>query len=220
MSKDLVALLILDGWGIGKEYEGNAIANARTHTYDDLVKRYPSTLLSASGLEVGLPEGQMGNSEVGHLNMGAGRVVYQSLTRITKSIKDGDFFKNKAFLEAVDNCKENKTDLHLMGILSDGGVHGHINHLFALLELAKKEGLENVYIHCFLDGRDTPPLSGKGYISQLEAKIKELGIGKIATVRSSVWIWFILFHYVIHCFVCNVNRKAFVHPFMLAFISC
>ena len=182
MKKDLVALLILDGWGIGKEYEGNAIANAKTRTYDDLVKRYPSTALAASGLEVGLPEGQMGNSEVGHLNMGAGRIVYQSLTRITKSIETGDFFKNKVLLDAVENCKENDTDLHLMGILSDGGVHGHIDHLFALLELAKKENVKNVYIHCFLDGRDTPPQSGKKYIAQLEAKIEELGVGKIATV--------------------------------------
>lgn len=182
MKKKLVALLILDGWGIGKDYVGNAITHADTKNYDELSKKYPYTELNASGLEVGLPEGQMGNSEVGHLNMGAGRVVYQELTRITKSIKDGDFFEKQEFLEAMENCKKNGTDLHLMGLLSDGGVHSHIKHLFALLELAKREGVKNVFVHCFLDGRDTAPQSGQIYLTQLEEKMKELGVGRIATI--------------------------------------
>lgn len=182
MKKDLVALLILDGWGIGKDYVGNAITNADTKNYDELISKYPYTKLSASGLEVGLPEGQMGNSEVGHLNIGAGRVVYQELTRITKSIKDGDFFEKQELLDAIENCKTNNSDLHLMGLLSDGGVHSHINHLYALLELAKQQGLTDVYVHCFLDGRDTPPQSGGKYLKQLEDKMAEIGIGKIATV--------------------------------------
>ena len=182
MSKDLVVLLILDGWGIGKDYPGNAITNADTKNYDELIKKYPSTSLAASGLEVGLPEGQMGNSEVGHLNMGAGRVVYQELTRITKSIKDGDFFEKQEFLDAIENCKKNNSDLHLIGLLSDGGVHSHIDHLFALLELAKRQDFKDVYVHCFLDGRDTAPQSGKGYLAELEAKMSELGVGRIATV--------------------------------------
>ena len=137
---------------------------------------------NASGMAVGLPEGQMGNSEVGHLNMGAGRIVYQELTRITKEIQDGDFFKNEALLAAVKNAKENNSALHFMGLLSDGGVHSHNTHLYGLLELAKREGLEKVYVHCFLDGRDTPPASGKGYIEELQAKMKEIGVGEIATV--------------------------------------
>lgn len=182
MKKDLVALLILDGWGIGKDYIGNAITNADTKNYDDLVKNYPNTGLIASGLEVGLPKGQMGNSEVGHLNMGAGRVVYQELTRITKSIEDGEFFEKQEFLDAVNNCKENNSDLHLMGLLSDGGVHSHINHLYALLQLAKREGLKDVYVHCFLDGRDTPPQSGEFYLKELQNKLKEIGIGKVASI--------------------------------------
>lgn len=182
MKKDLVALLILDGWGIGEDYVGNAIAHSDTKNYDELAKNYPYTELSASGLEVGLPAGQMGNSEVGHLNMGAGRIVYQELTRITKSIEDGEFFKNQEFLDAIKNCKENNTDLHLMGLLSDGGVHSHIEHLYALLELAKKEGLENVFVHCFLDGRDTPPQSGEKYLQDLEAKMDEIGVGRIASI--------------------------------------
>lgn len=182
MKRDLVALLILDGWGIGKDYVGNAITHSDTKNYDALVKKYPYTELNASGIEVGLPKGQMGNSEVGHLNMGAGRVVYQELTRITKSIKDGDFFEKQEFLDAMENSKKNGTKLHLMGLLSDGGVHSHINHLFALLELAKREGVKDVMVHCFLDGRDTAPQSGQKYISQLEDKMKELGVGKIATI--------------------------------------
>lgn len=182
MKKDLVALLILDGWGIGKDYIGNAITNADTKNYDELMSKYPYTELNASGLEVGLPEGQMGNSEVGHLNIGAGRVIYQELTRITKSIKDGDFFEKEEFLDAMENCKENDSDLHLMGLLSDGGVHSHIEHLYALLELAKQQGLKNVYVHCFLDGRDTQPQGGGKYLKQLEDKMLEIGVGKIATI--------------------------------------
>ena len=149
---------------------------------DKLMAEYPYVKGLASGMAVGLPEGQMGNSEVGHLNMGAGRIVYQELTRITKEIQDGDFFKNEALLHAVKNAKENGSALHLFGLLSDGGVHSHITHLFGLLELAKKEGLEKVYVHCFLDGRDTPPQSGKGYVQELTDKLAELGVGKIATV--------------------------------------
>ena len=136
----------------------------------------------ASGLAVGLPDGQMGNSEVGHLNMGAGRIVYQELTRITKEIEDGDFFQNEALLAAVENAKKNHSSLHLYGLLSDGGVHSHNTHLYGLLELAKRHGLENVYVHCFLDGRDTPPASGKGYIEELMEKMKEIGVGEVATV--------------------------------------
>lgn len=136
----------------------------------------------ASGLAVGLPEGQMGNSEVGHLNMGAGRIVYQELTRITKSIQDGDFFSNEEFLAAVENCKKNNSALHLFGLLSDGGVHSHITHVYGLLELAKRNGLDKVFVHCFLDGRDTPPASGKDFVAALEEKMKELGVGKVASV--------------------------------------
>ena len=143
---------------------------------------YPFVKGNASGMAVGLPEGQMGNSEVGHLNMGAGRIVYQELTRITKEINDGDFFKNPALLDAVENCKKNNSSLHMFGLLSDGGVHSHITHLFGLLELAKRNGLEKVYVHAFLDGRDTPPASGKGYAEELEAEMKKLGVGEIATV--------------------------------------
>lgn len=182
MKKDIIALLILDGWGIGKDYPGNAITRANTENYDKFVKNYPSTELSASGLEVGLPKGQMGNSEVGHLNIGAGRVVYQELTRITKSIKDKEFFNNKEFLDAIENCRKNNTSLHLMGLVSDGGVHSHNTHLYALLELAKRENFKDVYIHGFLDGRDTLPECGKRYLEELEDKIEEIGVGKIATI--------------------------------------
>lgn len=182
MKKSLVAIIILDGWGLGKEYEGNAILKAKTPNYRLLVENYPSTTLEASGLSVGLPEGQMGNSEVGHLNIGAGRIIYQELTRITKSIENKEFFNKKELLDAIENCKKNKSKLHLMGLLSDGGVHSHNSHLYALLELAKSKGLEDVYIHCFLDGRDVPPKSGKGFLEELEAKISEIGVGKIATI--------------------------------------
>ena len=163
--------------------EGNAIKTAKTPVMDMLMAKYPHAKGFASGLDVGLPKGQMGNSEVGHLNIGAGRIVYQELTRITKAIQDGDFFDNKAFLEAVENCKKNNSTLHLYGLLSDGGVHSHNTHLYALLELAKRQGLTDVCVHCFLDGRDTAPTSGKEFIEELEAKIKEIGVGQIATIE-------------------------------------
>ena len=182
MSKKPTVLMILDGYGLNDRVEGNAIKQANTPVMDKLMAEYPYVKGLASGMAVGLPEGQMGNSEVGHLNMGAGRIVYQELTRITKEIQDGDFFKNEALLHAVKNAKENGSALHLFGLLSDGGVHSHITHLFGLLELAKKEGLEKVYVHCFLDGCDTPPQSGKGYVQELTDKLAELGVGKIATV--------------------------------------
>ena len=182
MRKKPVVLMILDGYGLNDNKKGNGIANANTPVMDKLMKEYPYVKGYASGLAVGLPDGQMGNSEVGHLNMGAGRIVYQELTRITKSIEDGDFFDNKEFLAAVENCKKNDSALHIFGLLSDGGVHSHISHLFALLELAKKNGLEKVYVHCFMDGRDTATDGGKEYINQLYAKMEELGVGKIASI--------------------------------------
>ena len=184
MAKRPVALIILDGYGLNdcKDKGVNAIYEAKTPVMDELFKKYPNSKLSASGMDVGLPDGQMGNSEVGHTNIGAGRIVYQELTRITKSIKDGDFFENEALNDAVDNCIKNNSALHLMGLLSDGGVHSHIEHLYGLLELAKKKGLEKVYIHCFLDGRDVPPSSGADFVKALYEKTKEIGVGEIATV--------------------------------------
>ncbi|MCI9427446.1 MAG: 2,3-bisphosphoglycerate-independent phosphoglycerate mutase [Eubacterium sp.] len=182
MGKKPTVLMILDGFGLNDKSEGNAIAQADTPVIDKLMKDYPFVEGNASGLAVGLPDGQMGNSEVGHLNMGAGRIVYQELTRITKEIEDGDFFKNPELLDAVANVKNNGSDLHFYGLLSDGGVHSHNTHLYGLLELAKREGVENVYVHCFLDGRDTSPTSGKGFIEALEAKMKEIGVGKIASI--------------------------------------
>ena len=161
MSKKLVMLAILDGWGINEREDGNAVKLANTPNLDSIMKQYPHTVMHTSGLNVGLPDGQMGTSEVGHMNIGAGRIVYQDLAKITKSIQDCDFFENEAFLKAIDNCKKHNSDMHLMGLTSDGGVHTHINHLFALLELCKREGLERVYVHCFTDGRDTPPTSGE-----------------------------------------------------------
>lgn len=175
-------LLILDGYGLSDVYEGNAILQAKTPVMDRLKKEYAYTWGNASEMYVGLPDGQMGNSEVGHLNMGAGRIVYQELTRITKDIKDGVFFKNEALVAAVENCKKNNSALHIMGLLSDGGVHSHNTHIYALLELAKRNGIKNVYVHCFLDGRDTPPTSGKSYVEQLEAEMKKIGVGKVASV--------------------------------------
>jgi len=177
-----VVLMILDGYGLSDEKEGNAIAQAETPHFDWLFEKFPFKPGAASGMDVGLPDGQMGNSEVGHTNIGAGRVVYQELTRITKSIADGDFFTNEALLAAVENCKKNGTALHLYGLLSDGGVHSHNTHLYGLLELAKRGGLMDVYVHAFLDGRDTPPASGKGFLLELEGKMKEIGVGKIATI--------------------------------------
>lgn len=181
MSKPLL-LCILDGYGINKEEKGNAIFAAPTPNMDKYLKTCPNTVLKASGLAVGLPEGQMGNSEVGHTNIGAGRIVYQELTRITKAINDGDFFKNDEFLAAIKNCKDKNSALHVMGLLSDGGVHSHNTHIYAIAELAKREGLEKVYFHCFLDGRDVPPSSGKDYVFELENELKKIGVGKIATV--------------------------------------
>ena len=180
--KKPVVLMILDGYGINEKKEHNAVAMAKTPVMDKLMSTYPCVKGLASGMAVGLPNGQMGNSEVGHLNMGAGRIVYQELTRITKEIEDGTFFTNKALLEAVNNCKKKGSSLHLFGLLSDGGVHSHITHLYGLLELAKREGLTNVYVHCFLDGRDTPPSSGADYIEQLESKMREIGVGQIASI--------------------------------------
>ncbi len=182
MSKKPTVLMILDGYGLNEKQEANAVYEAKTPVMDKLMAECPFVKGYASGLSVGLPDGQMGNSEVGHLNMGAGRIVYQELTRITKEIEDGDFFKNEALLTAMKNAKENNSAIHFMGLLSDGGVHSHNTHLYGLLEMAKREGLEKVYVHCFLDGRDTPPASGKSYIEELEAKMKEIGVGEIGVI--------------------------------------
>ena len=182
MRKKPVVLMILDGYGLNSSTKGNGVALAKTPVMDKLMAEYPYVKGYASGLAVGLPDGQMGNSEVGHLNMGAGRIVYQELTRITKSIEDGDFFENTELLGAIENCKKNNSDLHLYGLLSDGGVHSHITHVFALLELAKRNGIKNVYVHCFMDGRDTAPDSGKDFIAKLYDKMEELGVGEIASV--------------------------------------
>lgn len=180
--KKPTVLMILDGYGLNERKDGNAVAEAATPVMDRLMAECPFVKGNASGMAVGLPDGQMGNSEVGHLNMGAGRIVYQELTRITKEIQDGDFFKNEALLHAVRNAKENGSALHMFGLLSDGGVHSHNTHLYGLLELAKREGLEKVYVHCFLDGRDTPPASGKDFVQQLSDEMKKIGVGEIATV--------------------------------------
>lgn len=182
MSKKPTVLMILDGYGLNDNCQHNAVCEAKTPVMDQLMKEYPFVKGEASGMAVGLPEGQMGNSEVGHLNMGAGRIVYQELTRITKEIQDGDFFKNEALLAAVKNAKEHDSALHLFGLLSDGGVHSHITHVYGLLELAKKEGLSKVYVHCFLDGRDTPPTSGKEYIQALNDEMKKIGVGEAVSV--------------------------------------
>ncbi|SHJ98447.1 2,3-bisphosphoglycerate-independent phosphoglycerate mutase [Hespellia stercorisuis] len=182
MAKKPTVLMILDGYGLNPETKGNAVAEANTPVMDKLMAECPFVQGQASGLAVGLPEGQMGNSEVGHLNMGAGRIVYQDLTKITKSIQDGDFFENEALLAACKNVKENDSALHMFGLVSDGGVHSHIEHIYGLLELAKRQDIKKVYLHCFLDGRDTPPSSGKGYVEQLTAKMKEIGVGEVASV--------------------------------------
>ncbi len=180
--KKPVALIIMDGYGYNPDSYGNAIAAANTPTMDKLMASCPHTLIGASGMDVGLPDGQMGNSEVGHTNIGAGRIVYQELTRITKAISEGTFFENEALCGAMDNCKQNGGALHLMGLLSDGGVHSHNKHLYGLLEMAKKKGLDKVYVHCFLDGRDVPPSSGADYVKELHDKMEELGVGRIASV--------------------------------------
>ena len=176
-----VVLMILDGFGIAKT-EGNAIAAAKRPNLDKLFSENPITKIGASGMDVGLPDGQMGNSEVGHTNIGAGRIVYQELTRITKAVQDGSFFENEALVHAMNNAKENGTALHLIGLLSNGGVHSHNQHLYGLLEMAKKMGVENVYVHALLDGRDVPPSSGKDFVKELMEKMKEIGVGKVATV--------------------------------------
>ncbi len=182
MEKKPVMLMILDGFGVNNNGDANAVALANTPNIDKLMKKYPTAVGHTSGMDVGLPEGQMGNSEVGHTNIGAGRIVYQELTRITKSIEDGDFFSIPEFIEAIENCKKHNSKLHIMGLVSDGGVHSHNRHLYGLLEMAKRRDFENVYVHCFLDGRDTPPASADGYVEELESKMREKGIGKIASL--------------------------------------
>ncbi len=180
-------LMILDGWGINPNAENNAVAQARTPNLDTLLSTYPNAEMQTSGMAVGLPEGQMGNSEVGHLNIGAGRVVYQDLTRITKSIQDGDFFTNPVLLDCMAKTRAAGGRLHLSGLISDGGVHSHNTHLYALLELAKREGIKEVFVHAILDGRDTPPKSGIDYLAQLEAEISRIGVGSVATVMGRYW---------------------------------
>ena len=182
MDKKLTMLMILDGFGINEKEQGNAVKMANIPNLNRILTENPNTVIHTSGSDVGLPEGQMGNSEVGHTNIGAGRIVYQDLAKITKSIEDGDFFSIPEFVAAIENCKKNNSKLHIMGLLSDGGVHSHNRHLYGLLELAKRKDFEKVFVHCFLDGRDTPPASGEGYISELENKMKEKGIGEIATI--------------------------------------
>lgn len=182
MSKKPVVLMVLDGYGLNEKTEGNAIAMANTPVMDRLMAECPFVKGNASGLAVGLPDGQMGNSEVGHMNIGAGRIIYQDLTRITKAIEDGDFFENEALLEAMDNCRKHDSDLHLWGLLSDGGVHSHNTHLYGLLEMAKRQGLTKVFVHAFLDGRDTPPASGKDFVQALEDKMAQIGVGKVASL--------------------------------------
>ena len=182
MNKKPTVLMILDGYGLNEKTEGNAVKEGKTPVMDQLMAEYPFVRGNASGMAVGLPDGQMGNSEVGHLNMGAGRIVYQDLTKITKSIQDGDFFENPALLAACENVKKNHSALHMYGLVSDGGVHSHNTHIYGLLELAKRQGIGKVYVHCFLDGRDTPPASGKEYVEELTAKMQEIGVGEVATV--------------------------------------
>ena len=182
MKDKVTMLMILDGFGDNKNKDGNAIKLAKKPNIDKLMKKYPNTDIFTSGLHVGLPEGQMGNSEVGHTNIGAGRIVYQELTRITKSIEDGDFFSNPEFIAAIENCKKHNSKLHILGLVSDGGVHSHNRHLYGLLEMAKRRDFENVYVHCFLDGRDTPPASAETYVAELQEKMKEKGVGKIASL--------------------------------------
>ncbi len=182
------ALIILDGYGYSTNNKGNAVRSAKTPVMDKLMKKYPNTLINASGEYVGLPDGQMGNSEVGHLNIGAGRIVYQDITRIDKDIREGQFVTNIAMLKAMENCKANNSALHIMGLLSDGGVHSSLNHLYAILRLAKTKGLKKVYVHCFLDGRDVPPTSGSTYIDTLQQEINKIGIGTIATAIGRYYI--------------------------------
>ena len=182
MSKKPVALIIMDGYGYNPDTYGNAIAAAKKPNLDKYMASCPNTIIGASGLDVGLPDGQMGNSEVGHTNIGAGRIVYQMLVKISKDIKDGTFNNNKAILSAMESCKAKGTALHLMGLLSPGGVHSHMEHLFGIVKMAKANGLDKVYIHAFLDGRDVPPSSAAEYMEQTVAELKEIGLGKIATI--------------------------------------
>lgn len=187
MSKS-VALIILDGWGVSNSKEHNAIKTANTPNFDKYYEKYSSTTIKASGLDVGLPDGQMGNSEVGHLNIGAGRVVYQYLTKITKEINDGTFYENESLLKACKNAKDNNSSLHLMGLLSDGGVHSHINHIKGLIRMAKKNDVKKLYLHAFLDGRDTPPKSACKYVEEIEKEMKEVGVGEIATIGGRYYV--------------------------------
>ncbi|MBP1569784.1 MAG: 2,3-bisphosphoglycerate-independent phosphoglycerate mutase [Oscillospiraceae bacterium] len=177
-----LVLMILDGFGYNESDYGNAIRAAKMPNLDKIRETCPKTIIGASGLDVGLPDGQMGNSEVGHTNIGAGRIVYQPLMRITNAVRDGSFYKNEALCAAMENCKKNDSALHILGLLSDGGVHSHLEHIFGLIDMAKENGLSKVYLHCFMDGRDVPPSSGKSYVEKLEAKLSETGIGKIASV--------------------------------------
>ncbi|MBO5543765.1 MAG: 2,3-bisphosphoglycerate-independent phosphoglycerate mutase [Oscillospiraceae bacterium] len=186
-SKKRATLIIMDGFGIAPATEGNAIARASKPNLDALFAKYPHSVLQASGLDVGLPDGQMGNSEVGHTNIGAGRVVYQILPKISSEIESGKFFRNPAYLKAIQDAKENGKSLHVMGLLSDGGVHSHLSHILAMLELAKREQVPHVYVHCFLDGRDVPPTSGAGYVQTLDEKCAELGNASIATIQGRFW---------------------------------
>ena len=181
MSKKSV-LVIMDGFGLAPDGDGNAIYQAKTPNLDALFQKYPKSKLSASGLDVGLPDGQMGNSEVGHTNIGAGRVVFQDLPKISKEIEDGDFFKNEAYVTALKAAKENGKSVHVMGLLSSGGVHSHINHIFAMLDMAKQFEIEHVYVHCFMDGRDVAPDSGLGFVKQMHEKCQQVGNAKIATI--------------------------------------
>ncbi|MGN1416468.1 MAG: 2,3-bisphosphoglycerate-independent phosphoglycerate mutase [Oscillospiraceae bacterium] len=182
MSRKPIALVIMDGYGINNDSYGNAIAAAKKPNLDKYFAECPNTIIGASGLDVGLPDGQMGNSEVGHTNMGAGRIVYQMLVKISKSIKDGDFFANPALVFAMENCRKNNSALHVMGLLSPGGVHSHIEHLYGVLEMAKKNNIDKVYVHAFLDGRDVPPSSAAEYMEEAVAEMKKIGVGKVATI--------------------------------------
>ena len=182
MKKKTTMLMILDGLGLSDKVEGNAVKNSNIPHIKKILAENPNTILHASEEDVGLPKGQMGNSEVGHINLGAGRVVEQDLYRITQMIESGDFFSNPKFIGAIENCKKNNSALHLIGLLSDGGVHSHTRHLYALLELARRRDFNNVYVHCFMDGRDTSPASGESFIQQLEDRMREKNVGKIATI--------------------------------------
>ena len=187
MKKDLTVLIIMDGFGIDKPSDTNAVTVANTPNYDALTAKYPFTTIKCSGLDVGLPDGQMGNSEVGHLNLGAGRIIYQPLTRITKSIEDGDFFTNPALKKAMDNALAHNSALHLLGLISDGGVHSHTDHALAAVKMAKDAGITKIYLHCFMDGRDVPPSSGLCFIEELDKSLSKLGAGEIATVSGRFW---------------------------------